>query len=568
MMKELKLEDFSIIEPYLDMANYEGYNSNFVTMMMWNHEYHIQYEIHDNFLVMLHDYKGSKFWAMPFTTPEYYQEAIDYMIQYSHQHYFEFIIDCAIESFVNEIRTYYHERLLFERTPYNDDYIYDRKMLQTLSGKKMQKRRNHYNAFLKEHPDYVYKDLDITEDFDTILSCLNRWELEKADLSESMTSEVRGIMYLLSSKHLLDFEVGGIFIDGHMEAFIIASRLKHSTIQIHVEKANKDIRGLYPAILKEMLEHHFPDECMINREEDMGLENLRKSKQSLHPIKMIHKYCITEKKLEISQANDCDTDEIIQLWKNSFLDETDESTNYYFQNLYHPQWTYVLKNQKHLLSALQIIPMYIVKHHKEKLCYFILGVCTDKNYEGQGCMKTLLRHVLDLYKGNDIYLQAYVPEIYHPFGFTASHYHQIIQVDKSILTPSSIIPIHDNSLLKSYYEAYTENFDEYRVRDEEYWQKLIQRCQIFNDTILVFEELGYLIYHQNVTSVMISEFIYLNENAGLQMLNYFHAFDQKIILECDMNFLVKGEKQITITMMSLDNHSEADFHHKYINEIY
>ena len=91
-MKQLKLEDYAIIQPYLEKANYEGYNSNFVTMMMWNHEYHIQYEIHDNFLIMLHHYKNIYFWAMPFTTPEFYQEALDYMIKYSHQHGFPFMI--------------------------------------------------------------------------------------------------------------------------------------------------------------------------------------------------------------------------------------------------------------------------------------------------------------------------------------------------------------------------------------------------------------------------------------------------------------------------------------------
>ena len=84
-MKELKLDDYSIIKPYLDLANYEGYNSNFVTMMMWNHEYHIQYEIHEHFVVMLHNYKGTQFWAMPFTSPQYYREAIDYMLEYSHK---------------------------------------------------------------------------------------------------------------------------------------------------------------------------------------------------------------------------------------------------------------------------------------------------------------------------------------------------------------------------------------------------------------------------------------------------------------------------------------------------
>lgn len=60
-MKPLKLSDLNTVLPYLDKANYEGYNSNFVTMMMWNHEYHIEYEIHDHFCIMLHNYKGHRF---------------------------------------------------------------------------------------------------------------------------------------------------------------------------------------------------------------------------------------------------------------------------------------------------------------------------------------------------------------------------------------------------------------------------------------------------------------------------------------------------------------------------
>lgn len=568
-MKKLKLEDYQIIKPYLDMANYEGYNSHFVTMMMWNHEYHIEYEIHEHFLVMLHDYKGCRFWAMPFTSPQYYHEAIDYMIDYSQQNGFDFMIDCAIESFVNCIREDYHDLLMFERTPYNDDYIYDRQMLQTLSGKKMQKRRNHYNAFVKEHPDYVYRDLDITNDFDTILSCLNRWEYEKDGMSESMTSEVRGIMYLLSSKHLLDFEVGGIFIDGQMEAFIIASQLKHSTIQIHVEKANKDIRGLYPAILKELLEHHYPDEKYVNREEDMGLENLRKSKQSLHPIKMIHKYCITLKNITMKQATDSDQKDIEQLWSECFQDETKETTRYYFDTLYRSEYTYLLKNNQQLISALQIVPMTIHKQNQDKLCYFILGVGTQKNFEGQGCMKLLLNDVLNRYKDEDIYLQAYVPEIYERFGFQPSHYHQMIHVDKSCLNLPINEPIQDLSLLKGYYEAYTASLDEYRVRDEKYWDHFIKRCDVFDDKILIYKDLGYLIYHCEEDKIYISEFVYLSKEGGKIMLDTLSQDEKDIILECDMLFDIPGEKENIITMMSLHNQSQqSDNQNKYINEIY
>lgn len=567
-MKKLKLEDYEIIKPYLDLANYEGYNSNFVTMMMWNHEYHIEYEIHEHYLVMLHNYKGTYFWAMPFTSKEYYKEAIEYMREYSHKHHFDFIIDCAIESFIDEIKEIYKDELIFEKTPYNDDYIYDRKMLQTLSGKKMQKRRNHYNAFIKAYPDYVYRDLDIKEDFDTILNCLNKWESNKDDLSESMTSEIFGIMYLLSSKKILNFEVGGIFINDVMEAFIIASPLKHQTIQIHVEKANKNIRGLYPAILKEMLEHHFSDELYVNREEDMGLENLRKSKLSLHPIKMIHKYKITEKQMNIQQPSDDDEKQIVDLWKMCFQDETDQSTDYYFQNLYHKENTYVLKQKNRIISVIQIVSMSFSIKNENKQSYFILGVCTHPNYQGQGMMKSLLHYVIRKYNGERIYLQAYIPEIYRPFGFYASHFHQKIKLDKNYLYQEELCIEDDTHYLKEYYDSFTKNFDEYRIRDNEYWKQLVIRSQSFEDKIVIIKNNGYMIFHENEHSIYISEFIYLHKESIHHLLNYFYLYQKDIYIECDMKANIPGEKEKIITMMCLSLEKDEINDNKFVNEIY
>lgn len=569
-MKQLQLEDYPIIQPYLNKANYEGYNSNFITMMMWNHEYHIQYEIHEHFLVMLHHYKNMFFWSMPFTTPEYYQEALEYMKKYSHDNQFPFMIDCAVESFVSAIKNSIDsEQYLFERTPFNDDYIYDKKMLQTLSGKKMQKRRNHYNAFIKNHPDYEYRDLDIIKDFDTILTCLNRWEGEKGTMSESMTSEVRGIISLLSSNGLLKFHIGGIFIHNQLEAFIIASRLNHSTIQIHVEKANKDIRGLYPAILKELLDHHFLDEVWVNREEDMGLDNLRRSKQALHPIRMIEKYRIYENQTFIQKAEDNDQKQIIDLWKLCFKDETDKSTQFYFEELYSKENTYVLKNRNHIISVLQIVPINIMKMGISKKCYFILGVCTHPFYQHQGMMKKLLQFVLEEYKENDIYLQAYHPEIYRPFGFYASHYHQIIQINKEMIDVHCQIKISNNfDLLEKYYNQFVKRFDEYRIRGSEYWKKFIKRCESFDDRILIFDDLGYFIYHEDKDSIYINEAIYLNENDLIKMLAYFKNSSKKLILECDMSVKINGHTNKIITMMSNHHHQDDLESIKYINEVY
>ncbi len=196
-MKPLKLSDLNIILPFLDKADYEGYNSNFVTMMMWNHEYHIEYEIHDHFCIMLHNYKGHRFFAMPFASHEYYKEAIEYMIDYAKEHHFPFMIDCAVPSFVEKLKKVCPGKFVYEHTRDLDDYVYDKEKLITLSGKKMQKMRNNYHNFISQYPDYEYRTLNADEDMPMIFTDLLKWERGENEQSESLTSEVFGIMYLL-----------------------------------------------------------------------------------------------------------------------------------------------------------------------------------------------------------------------------------------------------------------------------------------------------------------------------------------------------------------------------------
>ena len=121
-MRKLLLNDYHKIKKYLDDANYEGYNSNFVTMMMWDHEYEIYYEIKDNFMVMLHTYLDEKFFAMPFCKPEYYYEAIEYMQNYAKEHNFLFRIDLAVEESMSLIKERYGDKFLYLHNEDFDDY--------------------------------------------------------------------------------------------------------------------------------------------------------------------------------------------------------------------------------------------------------------------------------------------------------------------------------------------------------------------------------------------------------------------------------------------------------------
>lgn len=565
-MQKLLITDYEKIKPFLDYANYEGANSNFVTMMMWDHEYDIQYEIHDNFMIMLHTYMNEKFFAMPFCKEEYYLEAVEYMKEYAKKNNFPFKISLAIESSKKQIEKLYQDEFLYLHNRDFDDYVYTKASLQTLSGKKMQKRRNHFNAFIKENPQYIYKEIEDV-DIDNVLQCLKEWDFSK-QLEKSVISEYVGIVYLLIHRKELNIKTGCIYIDGKLEAFIIASPLKHNTIQIHVEKANKNIRGLYVAICKFFLDNNFEDYEFVNREEDMGLESLRVAKQNLHPIKMVEKYTIVYNNQKITRASDEDLYDIIDLWRASFKDENELTTNFYFMNRYKKENTFILKNNDELVSMMQIVPFKINENDQEIDTYFILGVATNKNYQNLKMMKKLMNYVLALpeYKGAKIMLQAYNPPIYYNFGFKETYFHQkvIIDLDKYKNCNTNILTTNDKydyDTLVALYNSYCSKYHGYRIRNTEYYQKYLSvRCQSYKEKIKLFyennEPVGYVIFSQSDAKINISEIIYTSADALNQIISYFAKIAEQIIVETDLTANLIGESEKVCTMMT-----------NYVNEV-
>ena len=163
-------------------------------------------------------------------------KAIEYMQNYAKEHNFLFRIDLAVEESMSLIKERYGDKFLYLHNEDFDDYVYTKKSLESLAGKKMQKRRNHFNAFVKEIRIIFIKKLKMK-------MLIMFYSVSKNGIfhriEESVISEYIGIVYLLVHRHELEIKTGCIYINGQLEAFIIGSLLKHSTVQIHVEKANK-----------------------------------------------------------------------------------------------------------------------------------------------------------------------------------------------------------------------------------------------------------------------------------------------------------------------------------------
>ena len=186
------------------------------------------------------------------------------------------------------------------------DYLYDGEALRTLAGRKLHKKKNHYNSFVKEYEGrYEYRALT-PADRGEVFRFLDRWRSSKGEnVEQHLDPEVEGIHEILRNLEIIEAKMGGIFIDGRLEAFSIGSyNAAEDMAVIHIEKANPEINGLYQAINRDFLVNEFPGVSLINREDDVGLEGLRKAKLSYFPVGYARKYLVQQKELP-SEAGGC-----------------------------------------------------------------------------------------------------------------------------------------------------------------------------------------------------------------------------------------------------------------------
>ena len=166
------------------------------------------------------------------------------------------------------------------------DYIYLRQELADIKGKSLKSKRNHVNKFLSEHPGFSYCDLTPS----LFWEC-RRGEAQWRDRVSGgsheynimANAELRAMETVFSHWDALGMRGGCIYAEGRLVAFTYGSAVTHDTFDVCVEKADRTVDGAFN-IINQQFAVHLPEQYVyINREEDMGLEGLRKSKLSYHP---------------------------------------------------------------------------------------------------------------------------------------------------------------------------------------------------------------------------------------------------------------------------------------------
>lgn len=161
------------------------------------------------------------------------------------------------------------------------DYRYPIEKLCELSGKKLQSKRNHINRFLQEHP--AWRTEEITEEN---LPLCRKITADWAKNHEDGENEVALLEHVFSHREEMGME-GILLLDGDTPlGFSMGNRITETMFDVNFEKAYADVQGAYPLVNREFARYvrgKYPEITTLNREDDMGLEGLRKAKESYHP---------------------------------------------------------------------------------------------------------------------------------------------------------------------------------------------------------------------------------------------------------------------------------------------
>jgi len=289
---KLSLADKEWIEPIVRAENSRSAAYCFGTIYIWDPMFQQYVARFEDRLILKYRFESKPFYAYPVGSGPL-KPALLAMEEYAASAGFPFVLRCVTETQVQALENALPGYFSTEPDSDSDDYIYDAESLATLAGSRLHGKRNHINRFIASH-SWHFEPLS-REHIPACLTLLEDWIRHSA---EDSGHEKQAILRAFDQWETLGQDGGVLFAEGQLVAFTFGERISDDTFCVHVEKAYADINGAFPMINREFVRHileKYEGIRWINREEDLGLENLRRAKSSYLPAFMERKFTVRAK---------------------------------------------------------------------------------------------------------------------------------------------------------------------------------------------------------------------------------------------------------------------------------
>lgn len=381
--RPVRLEDRATIERFTMSSDITNCDLSFANMFCWQEVYHSAWAIVDGFLVIrFHIDGGDRLGYMQPVGEGDCARIIPALREDAHAHGQRLRIIGLTDRGREMIRQIHIGQFAFESDRALEDYVYAADDLRNLPGRRYQPKRNHINRFMAEYPDYRYEELT-PDRFDECMQLEREWRRNHEGHTSELCAEQRAMQRAFAHFAELGMTGGCIYVGERMVAFTYGSAVNDHTFDTHVEKADTDYDGAF-TVINCLFARHLPERfTLINREEDLGIEGLRRAKLSYHPAVIQHKFT----------AIHLHPDELAckELWQTCFGDE-EQFIDSFLIRYYSRRRMLSIERDGRMAAMLHLLPF----ESELGRTTYIYGVATAPEYRGRGLATELMREAMRL----------------------------------------------------------------------------------------------------------------------------------------------------------------------------
>lgn len=288
--KEITLADKPKIEEKICASGCHGADYSFTNLYIWRKAYRPLIAYCDDRLLV-----GMPQWEV-YAYPKGggdVRGSIELLLDEAHSRGQKLVIRGLTDKTLQEFMPFYGDRFEITEDRDNADYIYSVEKLCELPGRHLSSKRNHIKHFERNGE---WELVPVTDDTGEARKFVDEFYREKND--PELADEAGAIDEMFNNYKELGF-IGALLCQkGEPVAFTAGTKLDDEVFDTHFEKALPGVEGAYTMVNREfarLVHATLPEILYFNREEDMGIEGLRRAKESYHPDILLMKYFAKEK---------------------------------------------------------------------------------------------------------------------------------------------------------------------------------------------------------------------------------------------------------------------------------
>ncbi len=302
LFKETSLEDRSIIETYMYRWGEGSCQHSFPAMYLLSHKYGDSFCERDGYLYVLRARlcrEGERVYLFPMgdrRDEDGFRRALETVLEDAHRNgarvRFESLTRKAAELCL---------RLLPGRFEAREDrdlaeYIYTFERLAYQQGPEMHSRRQGVSTFFNQYGDRVRIERICPENLQDVRSFQEFWSHSGQSPEDAEHMEIENTSIQKALEHFDALGLRGIvlYVDGTCAGYAYGAALSPTHYDVIIEKGDRRITNIYRALNREHVRACAGGFGYINREEDLGVEGLRRAKMMDKPDVLLEKYIVTE----------------------------------------------------------------------------------------------------------------------------------------------------------------------------------------------------------------------------------------------------------------------------------